>query len=441
MPLRHAGVGLGDERAPGAIPRIAARRSEAPTPQLAPKATGAGRKPEQVAERGGRKAHHRAAGGVEAGGDRVGIRTWRRRAPPRASLPAPIWLDGVPAQWPYLYSQSRPTPALDPPLEVDARLEPDMAGDIEIQVHSIVLRPRSGRDADAHPVVDRAGCADQSAAGGARADVQAVDAERFSHILERVGLARQSRDRVRQLKRLERRQAARRLLKQDARKDFIFRQARIGADLKSRLKRRASHGDLGGDAARARLGDEIEIGHDVAMEADISAGEGQARAQEHERAAQKLEAPGDLRVAGGAVHMQVSAQFGVDAATADENAVHRGDRNGERRIERRRARAGSFRLGRQRKPRPRGRGRVQMFRAGKGSRDAGEATGHGNIHADNRDASVDSWASAQEDPRCRAPCRRSRRECRWRRAGRVGRSGEWSRESPRPDQAALRRWR
>ena len=48
-----------------------------------------------------------------------------------------------------------------------------------------------------------------------------------------------------------------------------------------------------------------------------------------------------------------------------------------------------LRLGRERKPRPRGRGRVQMFRAGKRSGDAVEATGHGNVHADNRDASVD----------------------------------------------------
>src|SRR5882757_3534878 len=110
-----------------------------------------------------------------------------------------------------------------PAARVDARLQSDMAADIEIQVHSIVLGSRSGRDADAHPVVDRAGRADESAAGGARADVKAVDAERFPHILECVGLTRQSRDRVRQLKGLERRQAAGRLLKQNARKDLIVR--------------------------------------------------------------------------------------------------------------------------------------------------------------------------------------------------------------------------
>ena len=50
-----------------------------------------------------------------------------------------------------------------------------------------------------------------------------------------------------------------------------------------------------------------------------------------------------------------------------------------------------MRLGRERKPRPRGRGRVQMFRAGERGGDAVEATGHGDVHADNRDASVDFW--------------------------------------------------
>ena len=44
--------------------------------------------------------------------------------------------------------------------------------------------------------------------------------------------------------------------------------------------------------------------------------------------------------------MQIAAQFGVDAAATDENAVHCGDRKRERRIEQRRARAGPFGLGR-----------------------------------------------------------------------------------------------
>ena len=89
--------------------------------------------------------------------------------------------------------------------------------------------------------------------------------------------------------------------------------------------------------------------------------------------------------------MQVPAEFGVDAAAADENAVHCGNRERERRIERRSARAGPLGLGRERKPRPRGRGWVQMFRARKWSRDTVEAAGHGDVHADNRDAPVDFW--------------------------------------------------
>ena len=69
------------------------------------------------------------------------------------------------------------------------------------------------------------------------------------------------------------------LLKQDSGKDLVLRQARIGADLKRRLNCGAGYGDAGDDAARARLGDEIEIGHDIAVEADVSAGESEARAQ------------------------------------------------------------------------------------------------------------------------------------------------------------------
>ena len=65
--------------------------------------------------------------------------------------------------------------------------------------------------------------------------------------------------------------------------------------------------------------------------------------------------------------------------------------SGERRIEQRGARAGPLGLGRERKPRPCGCGRVQMFRAGKWSCDTVEAAGHRNIHADNRDAPVDFW--------------------------------------------------
>ena len=80
-----------------------------------------------------------------------------------------------------------------------------MAGDVVIQVYSVVLRPRSGRDADAHAVVDRAGRADERPTRRARADVQAVDAKRLTYILKCVDLARQRPDRVGQFQRLERR--------------------------------------------------------------------------------------------------------------------------------------------------------------------------------------------------------------------------------------------
>src|SRR5580692_10764271 len=36
-----------------------------------------------------------------------------------------------------------------------------------------------------------------------------------------------------------------------------------------------------------------------------------------------------------------------------------------------------------------------MFRAGERGSDAVEATGHGDVHADNRDASVDFWSLAK----------------------------------------------
>ena len=89
--------------------------------------------------------------------------------------------------------------------------------------------------------------------------------------------------------------------------------------------------------------------------------------------------------------MQVPAQFGVDAAATDENAVHCRDRQRKRRVEQRGARAGPFGLGHEGEPGARGRGRVQMFRAGERGGDTVEATGYGDIHADNRDASVNSW--------------------------------------------------
>ena len=87
--------------------------------------------------------------------------------------------------------------------------------------------------------------------------------------------------------------------------------------------------------------------------------------------------------------MQVSAKFGVDAAATDENAIHRGDRNDERRIKRSARAPGSLGLCGERKPGACCRCRVEVFRAGEWSRDAGEPIRHGNIHADNRDVPVD----------------------------------------------------
>src|SRR5208282_6307620 len=102
------------------------------------------------------------------------------------------------------------------------------------------------------------------------------------------------------------------------------------------------------------------------MKPDFSACEVKASAEQRQRPSQKIEAAGHLRVAGGAADMQVSSEFRKHAATAHENAVGRGDRQRERRIDERRARAGSFGLGYQREQRLRRRGRMKMSRAGNG---------------------------------------------------------------------------
>ena len=85
MPLRHAGVRLGDERSARFHPED--RRQEVGGADAAIRAVRDRRRVEslrQVAERRGRNAHHGAAGGVEARGDRVGhaalCRGDRRRA-------------------------------------------------------------------------------------------------------------------------------------------------------------------------------------------------------------------------------------------------------------------------------------------------------------------------------------------------------------------------
>ena len=73
MPLRHAGVGLGDQRR--AWRHSKDRRQEVGGADAAIGAVCEGRRVEslhKIAERRGRNAHHGAAGGVEARGDRIG---------------------------------------------------------------------------------------------------------------------------------------------------------------------------------------------------------------------------------------------------------------------------------------------------------------------------------------------------------------------------------
>ena len=85
MPLGHAGVGLGDQRRARRHPKD--RRQEIGGADAAIRAIRDRRRVEsldKIAERRGRNAHHRAAGGVEAGGDRVGHAALARRERRRA---------------------------------------------------------------------------------------------------------------------------------------------------------------------------------------------------------------------------------------------------------------------------------------------------------------------------------------------------------------------
>ena len=94
------------------------------------------------------------------------------------------------------------------------------------------------------------------------------EAQRSPQMLERVAAAGERRDGVGQFQRLERRQAAGRPLKQNPGENFVLRQAGHGGDRKRRLRGGARHLDARGDVSGARLGDEIEIGRHVAMEAN-----------------------------------------------------------------------------------------------------------------------------------------------------------------------------
>ena len=100
MPLRHAGVGLGDQGR--AWPHRKDRRQEVGGADAAIRPVGDRRRIEsfdKIAERGGRDPHHRAAGGVETGRDRIRHAALAPpRAPPRAFPPARTW------------SRSRPRP-------------------------------------------------------------------------------------------------------------------------------------------------------------------------------------------------------------------------------------------------------------------------------------------------------------------------------------------
>ena len=73
--LRDAGVRLGDDRYAGAravMPSTLMTRSDAPTPQLAPIASGSRiERLREIHQRRRRDAHHRASGRVEARGERV----------------------------------------------------------------------------------------------------------------------------------------------------------------------------------------------------------------------------------------------------------------------------------------------------------------------------------------------------------------------------------
>ena len=85
VPLRHAGVGLGDQRR--AWRHAKDRRQEVGGADAAIGAEGDRRRVERldkIAERGGRLAHHRAAGGVEARGERAGHAALARRNRRRA---------------------------------------------------------------------------------------------------------------------------------------------------------------------------------------------------------------------------------------------------------------------------------------------------------------------------------------------------------------------
>ena len=159
-------------------------------------------------------------------------------------------------------------------------------------------------------------------------------------------------------------------------------------DRESRLARGAGDGDARRDVRRCRLGDEIKIGNHVAMKPDLALGEDEPPAGKRQRAAQQVEAAGHLRVAGRPRDMQVAAQFGVDAAAADENAIDRRNREVERRVEQGPSTTGRLGLSNFGEASLRRRRRIDVPRARNGSRDAAEAIGHGNVHGIDRNAAI-----------------------------------------------------
>src|SRR5574337_1950233 len=156
-------------------------------------------------------------------------------------------------------------------------------------------------------------------------------------MVEHVAAAGERGERARELQRLERRQAARRPLEQNSRENLVLRQARVGGDRERGLRRRARYADARGHAARGGLGDEVEIGHPVAVKLDAAAREDELLAEKRERALQEMEAAGHWWVRGRPGHAEIAAELRVDAAPVDEDPVGGGDREVERRVERRRS--------------------------------------------------------------------------------------------------------
>jgi hypothetical protein len=193
-----------------------------------------------------------------------------------------------------------------------------------------------------------------------------------------------------ELQGLHRGQATRGFLEHGARQHLVLRQFGLRCEREGRLRRLPRNSDLRRQVTEAGLGDKVELGRQLARKSQPPAGKIETLRQHAEAPASHLKGADRDGLRYRATEPDIAAEFCIDTAPADKDAVRRGDGEVDIRIEGGLSLSTRFRILVKRDAGSRGLCRVDML--GAGERLRGDGVGERSLRSDRAAEKADSLA-------------------------------------------------